>query len=227
MRVGIIQSNYIPWKGYFDIIGRVDLFIFYDNLQYTKNDWRNRNRIKTPRGLDWLTIPCGTNLRRRIDEVRVDLIPWQHRHWAKVEANYRTAGCWNEFRDYVSAFYLERCWTLLSDLNQAIIRAISRDIFRFDTEFSVSSDYAIAGARTDRLINLLSAVGATHYLSGPAAQAYIEPERFAAAGISLEYMDYVDYPEYQQLHGPFRHEVSVIDLLLNVGDAAPRYLLRK
>ena len=141
--VAVIQSCYVPWKGYFDIIGRVDLFIFHDDLQYTKDDWRNRNRIKTARGLEWLTIPCGRDEKRRIDEVRVDTLPWQREHWARIERAYRSAQHWDAMHPLLAPFWIERTWTHLSELNHAIITALSRQVFGFPTRFAPGVEDAV------------------------------------------------------------------------------------
>jgi len=227
-RVAILQSNYIPWKGYFDIIRQVDLFIFYDDMQYTKNDWRNRNIIKTPRGGEWLTIPCGPCWRQTIDQVVVDNKPWQREHWAKITAHYQVAPYWRDYRDFFADIYLGQTWHRLSDLNRHIIRRLCREVFGFGTAFEDSSRFGFATRKTDKLIDLLRAVGATHYLSGPTARSYLEEERFLDAGIVLEYMDYSSYPEYAQLHGgPFLHQVSAIDLVFNTGPRAADHLVRR
>jgi hypothetical protein len=224
-RVAVLQSNYLPWKGYFDIIRQVDAFIFHDDLQYTKNDWRNRNRIKTPNGVRWLTIPCGSDHHRLICDVRVDQIAWQGEHWRRIEASYRAAPYWNVYADRLRWFYLESRWTHLSDLNQALIRFIASDVLGLTASFDDSRRFGVTGNKTRRLVDLLLKAGATEYLSGPSGRAYIEPELFAEAGIALHFVSYDGYPEYPQVHGPFVHEVSVIDLLFNTGPAAPSYLL--
>jgi hypothetical protein len=225
-RVAVLQSNYLPWKGYFDIIGQVDTFIFYDDLQYTKNDWRNRNRIKTQDGVRWLTIPCGGDLRRRICDVRIDGIDWQPDHWRRIESNYHAAPYWSLYAESFRAFYQESRWTHLSDLNQALIKFIATDVLKLSATFDDSRRFGLTAARTRRLVDLLIEAGATDYVSGPAAKAYIEPGMFEEAGIALHYVSYDGYPEYPQLHGPFVHDVSIIDLLFNTGPDARSFLRR-
>jgi hypothetical protein len=225
-RVAVLQSNYIPWKGYFDIIRQVDCFVFLDDVQFTIRDWRNRNRIKTPAGPQWLTIPCGADRNRLICDVRVDAADWQTDHWRQLERNYRTAPYWSKYEGRLREWYLGRRWQYLSELNQHVIREIATDVLSLPTTFDDSRRFDVTSTKTERLVDLVSRLGATDYLSGPAARAYIRPELFAEAGIGLRYMDYKGYPEYQQLHGPFAHDVSVIDLLCHTGDAALRYLER-
>lgn len=223
-KVAIIQSNYIPWKGYFDIIHDVDTFIFYDDLQFTKNDWRNRNKIKTPRGAEWISIPVGTDLRRLICEVELKDPSWQQKHWNMLCLNYRKAPHFKEFRTFLENVFLGRVWTNLSELNQYLIRTIAQEFLGIQTEMIDSRAFDLEGQRLDRLLDLLRKAGADSYVSGPAASSYIEPEKFEAAGIELIYKSYEGYPRYPQLHGAFEHGVSVIDLLLNVGRDAPRYI---
>lgn len=225
-KVAVIQSNYIPWKGYFDIIHDVDVFIFHDDLQFTKNDWRNRNKIKTPAGLDWLTIPVGTSEHRLICEVEIKDPTWQKKHWNMVSAHYARAPHFTTYRALLTDVYLGAKWDNLSVLNQHLIKLISRDVLGITTTFRDSRELSPQGAKQERLLDLLAKVGASSYLSGPAAKDYIEPERFAAAGIALEWKSYEGYPEYPQLHPPFTHGVSILDLLLNVGPEAPHYIWR-
>lgn len=221
LRVAVLQSNYIPWKGYFDLIHEVDLFVFYDDVQYTKSDWRNRNRIKTANGLLWLSVPVGDSCRRQVDEVQIPDAGWQQRHWQTLLQNYGRCAHFERYRDYFESVYLGRRWTSLSELNQSLIEHISREFLGCSTRFARSSDYGSAGAKLDRLLDLLQRTGASHYLSGPAAKAYIKADRFAAAGIELAWMDYSGYPTYPQRFPPFEHAVSVLDLLFNAGpDAA-------
>ncbi|HST44289.1 MAG TPA: WbqC family protein, partial [Luteimonas sp.] len=124
MRVAILQSNYIPWKGYFDLIGSVDEFILYDDAQYTKNDWRNRNRIRTPQGSAWLTVPVGQGIHRRIRDVVLPDARWQARHWRTLEANYRRAPCFDEVAQALAGYWLARRHASLSELNRALLSAV-------------------------------------------------------------------------------------------------------
>lgn len=224
MRVGIIQSNYIPRKGYFDIIGQVDLFVFYDDVQYTKGDWRNRNKIKTPRGSDWLTIPVGIDLKRLICEVETNDPRWQEDHFDRITANYESAPFLNEMMGFLDSIYLKAKWTNLSELNQQIIKRICREFLGITTVFEDSRRFALAGKKGERVMELLKKTGATSYLSGPAAKSYLDPGRFKEEGIALEWMEYRDYPPYEQLHPPFDGAVSIIDMLLMLGPDTPRFM---
>ena len=215
--VAVLQSNYIPWKGYFDLIHDVDEFIFYDDVQFTKNDWRNRNRVKTAQGTQWLTVPVGQSLDRLICEVELPSPSWQLKHWKTLEQNYRKAAHYEEIAERLQPFYLEQEWRTLSELNTALIRFIAEDLLEIKTQFTDSRKFELIGAKQERLLSLLKQAEATHYISGPAAKAYIQPEAFEELEIDLAYKDYSGYPEYPQPHPPFEHGVTILDLLFSVG----------
>ena len=225
--VAIVQSNYIPWKGYFDLIGLVDEFILYDDVQYTRRDWRNRNKIKTPAGPQWLTIPVNVSGRYQqlIKETTIGDPGWRAEHWKTIGRNYARAA---HFRDHEATFaelYGPDDESSLSRVNRRFIEAINA-ILGIRTKLSWSMDYELDPELepTAKLVALCRQAGATTYLSGPAAKAYMDEGQFAAAGIELRYMDYGGYPEYRQLHGPFDHYVSVIDLIFNEGPAASTFM---
>jgi hypothetical protein len=222
--VAILQSNYIPWKGYFDIIHDVDEFCFHDDLQYTKGDWRNRNLIKTPKGTEWLSIPVGTNEHRLICDVAISDSSWQARHWRVLQRYYAEAPHFPRYRAVFEDFYVGRKWDNLSVMNQHLIREISKDLLGITTRFTDSRDYKPEGAKLDRLLDLLKKTGATTYVSGPSARAYIQPVQFESAGIKLVWKDYSGYPIYPQFHGEFTHGVTILDLLFHVGPEAPQYI---
>ena len=219
----IVQSSYLPWKGYFDLIRDADIFIFYDDIQYTKNDWRNRNRIKGPNGAFWLTIPVPKNsVNLKINEVVIENSEWQKKHLKSIRECYSGAKFFDEYFPFFEDFYARNQWRFLSEMNQVLIKQISAWL-GLTTPFAASSDFDLAGQKTDRLIQLLQQVGAEQYVSGPSAKAYLEEEKFLRAGIRLLYKNY-DYPMYPQLRGKFVHEVSIIDLLFNTGDQAPGFI---
>jgi hypothetical protein len=223
-RVAIVQSNYIPWRGYFDLIHDVDLFVFYDDVQFTRRDWRARNRVKSAQGAQWLTIPVGAQTDRLICEVELADSQWQIKHWHTLTTNYGRCPHFSRYSDYFEHVFLGVAWRSLSDLNQALIRHIAREFLGITTEFADSRSLGAGGRKQERLLDLLGRVGATSYVSGPAAQAYIEPERFAERGIALHWKDYTGYPDYAQPFPPFDPVVSIVDLLFNVGPDAPCYL---
>ncbi len=224
MRVAVIQSNYLPWTGYFDIIHDVDLFVFYDDIQYTKNDWRNRNRVKTPMGPSWITIPTGRDQRRRICDVELPAGSWGRRHWRTLVPNYRGTPFFSRYQRFLEDVYLSRRFTHLSELNQFLIRHIARDALGITTRFADSRDFDLRGDRTERLLDLLQRVGAKRYVSGPSARRYLDETALRAAGIDLVYKDYAGYPAYAQPFPPFVHEVTILDLLFCCGPDAPRQI---
>jgi hypothetical protein len=224
--VAIVQSCYIPWKGYLDLVNGVDEFILYDDRQYTRRDWRNRNRIKTPQGSQWLTVPVLVRGKydQRIDETRVSETDWAGKHWRTLVHNYAAAPHFQEFAPVFEAAYRAVSdEPLLSRINRLLLESVM-SVLGIETVLSWSTDYAAQGTKTERLVSLCRAADATHYLSGPRAREYLDEEQFAGAGIELEYADYESYPEYPQLHGAFDHFVTVLDLLFNTGGEAPRYM---
>jgi len=224
-RVAIVQSCYIPWKGYFDLINLVDEFVLYDDRQYTRRDWRNRNRIKTPQGSQWLTIPVEVTGRyeQRIDETRISDPGWADLHWKTLTHNYASSPFFEAYRDRLEELYRRADAPLLSVVNRLFLDELCA-ILGIETQLTWSTDYEAEGAKTERLVSLCRAAGATHYLSGPRARDYMDEGLFEEAGIELEYIDYSGYPEYPQLHPPFEHAVTVLDLILNTGPDAPRYM---
>lgn len=223
--VAIVQSCYIPWKGYFDLIGSVDEFIIYDDMQYTRRDWRNRNLIKTPQGLSWLTVPVKVKGKyfQSIRETEVDGQRWRGDHWKALQQNYRRAPHFDLISGVLAPYYLEKEYASLSDLNRALLEALC-PLLGIATPMKWSWEYELGDGKTERLVNLCRQAGATTYISGPAARDYIEPHLFAEANIELRYFDYSGYPEYPQLWGEFQHGVSVVDLLMNCGPEAKNYM---
>ena len=223
MRVGVIQSNYVPWRGYFDFIDSVDLFVFHDDLQYTKNDWRNRNRIVTPDGLRWLTVPVSyKKVSQRIDEVPVDYRQeWAKQHLNQLEANYRRAPF---FQTYAPDFarIIARDFASISELNVALCKWIM-EILDIRTPVLMSRNLKVSGTKSERLIDLLTTVNATTYLSGPSAAAYLDLPLFQQHGFRVEYKSY-DYPTYSQCHPGFCGDASILDLLFNTGPDARQYM---
>ena len=225
-RVAILQSCYIPWKGYFDLINSVDEFILYDDCQYTRQDWRNRNRIKTPNGTRWLTIPVTIDglYEQRLDETVVADPDWSSRHWDIVAQAYRKAPFFATYRDEIEAAY-GRCASepRLSAINRAFLETLCR-LLGVETKLSWSTDYAASGSRTERVVSLCVHAHADLYLSGPRGRSYIDASLFEQAGVELTYFDYDGYPEYPQLYPPFEHTVTLLDLLFNVGPDAPSFM---
>jgi len=231
--IAIVQSNYLPWRGYFDMIRSVDDFILLDTVQYTRQDWRNRNLIKTSQGPQWITIAVQMKgrLSRSIAEIRVVNPRWAEDHIRKIEANYQRAAAYDEVGPWLFDLLRDAAHEpLLSRINETLLAAIAarldiRTPLRRCTDL-IDRDEMAALEPSARLLTLCRAAGATCYLSGPAARDYLDQNLFRAAGIEVAWMDYSEYPEYPQLWGPFEPRVSIIDLLLNTGVNAFRYLGR-
>lgn len=224
-KIAIVQSNYIPWKGYFDLIAAVDEFILYDDMQYTRRDWRNRNQIKTPQGAQWLTVPVrvGGRFHQRIRETEIDGVEWAAAHWKTLAQNYRRAPYFGEIAEWLEPLYARSTYTHLSQLNRRLIEAICAYL-EIGTMISNSWDYVLPEGRSERLAGLCRQAGATEYISGPSARDYLDEQVFTDLGIAVTWFDYSGYPEYRQLWGGFTHAVSIVDLLFNCGPASARYM---
>lgn len=224
-KVAIIQSNYIPWKGYFDIIASVDEFILYDDMQYTRRDWRNRNQIKTPQGVQWITVPVKVKGKyyQTIRETELDGSEWSQKHWQALNQNYRRTKYFNEVASFFEPIYTSSEHTHLSDLNRLLIEKICLYL-GIKTKVTDSCDYNVEGDKTERLVNLCLQAGADEYISGPSAKDYMDEQLFIKNKLKLTWFDYANYPEYPQLWGEFTHGVTILDLLFNCGKEAHHYM---
>ncbi len=224
-KVAILQSNYIPWKGYFDLIAAVDEFVLYDDVQYTRHDWRNRNRIKTSQGVQWLTVPVQVKGKfdQKIKDTLIDGPGWAVAHWKALELNYRRAPHFDEVAAWLKPLYLAESYTHLSRLNARLLGSICAYL-GVGTRISRSGDYNLIEGQSERLADICVQAGGTTYISGPAAKSYLSESVFAERGIAVAWFDYAGYPEYPQLWGDFVHEVTILDLLFNCGKDAHRYM---
>jgi hypothetical protein len=224
-KVAILQSNYIPWKGYFDMIAAVDEFIIFDDVQFTRRDWRNRNQIKTPRGLEWLTVPVQVKgkYKQKINETIVDGSDWQSLHWKSIIQNYSHAPYFKEIAILLEPLYLEYRYIYLSSLNRCFLEVIC-NYLKINTVILNSSTFHSSYSKTERLAELCILVGGTEYISGPSAKNYIDKKIFDDMNITLTWFDYNGYKEYSQLWGKFNHEVSILDLLFNCGKNSSKYM---
>lgn len=231
MIIAVNQPDYIPWKGYFDIIHDADIFVYHTDLQYTKLDWRNRNKIKTPYGLKWLSIPVGQrHLDRLICEVAINDSSWQKKHYEALKLYYSKAPYFKKYNAFLEHVYLERKWDNLCDLDMFMTEYISKNFLGITTQFADSRDFASHGSKNEKLLSLLSVItlrqggGKITYLSGPAAKDYIIQDMYSEQNIQVVWKNYDNYPEYPQLHGEFTHYVSILDLLFNTGNDAPYFI---
>ena len=229
MKCVILQPSYIPWRGYFHQIARTDVFVFYDDVQYDKHGWRNRNRIKTPNGPQWLTIPVNSagvlQNKTTIHEVRIDWRrEWNRKHWASITQAYGKAPYFKQYGDDIAGYY-QKTYEYLADLTIDLTVHLAGLLGISSTRFlRASSLEGIQGEKTSRLVQIIQRVGADHYISGPSARDYLDEPLMQANGIKLEYMEY-NYPEYPQLYPPFDNQISILDLLFMAGSEALKYIL--
>lgn len=221
----ITQSNYVPWKGYFDSIKLADEVILLDDVQYTKRDWRNRNIIKTPNGLLWLSIPVKSKgeFFQTINQTLISDLDWNKRHWKTIRMSYAKAPYFNDYKDFFEDLYLNCNETYLSQVNYRFICGIL-EILDIKTKITLSSDFDLVKGRSERLLDLCLRTGTTEYLSGPAAKDYLDVSIFENNSIKVNFLDYSNYKEYPQLYPPYESSVSVIDLIMNTGKHAADFL---
>ncbi|WP_076492225.1 WbqC family protein [Aeromonas veronii] len=222
MRLAVMQSNYIPWKGYFDLMAFVDKFIILDDVQYTKNDWRNRNLIKTASGVQWLTIPVKSKFGQKIKDTIICGDEWRELHWKSLLQNYRRAPHFHEISGMLEKLYLAE-YCSISEVNKTFISFVC-SYLGIETEIIDSSCFELASDKNERLISLCKQSGASEYVSGPAAKSYIDCDLFINENVELTWFSYDGYPVYKQLYGDFVHGVSVLDLLFNCGDSSCMYM---
>ena len=223
MTVSILQSNYIPWKGYFDIIAKSDIFVIYDEVQYTRRDWRNRNLIKTNDGLKWLTIPViQDDYYQKIFDTEILQGNWIKKHKSTLQSNYGKTPYFKEYKDAFFEIY-DNPSSNLSEINRLFIEKICA-ILAIGTKIIDSRELYLEGDKVERLIDACKKLNATKYLSGPAAKNYMNEVLFNENNIELEWMDYSNYKEYNQLYPPFKHGVSILDLIFNEGPNARSFL---
>lgn len=229
-KVAISQSNYIPWKGYFDLIDQVDEFVLYDDMQYTKRDWRNRNKIKLQNQLSWLSIPVLVKGKyfQKISETTISDSNWSEKHWNSIKHAYAKAPFFKEYKDWLEDLFLNKSKNLehLSEVNFLFINEICK-FLEIETNIKWSSDFELVDGQTEKLLGVCKDLESNLYLSGPAAKNYLDEDLFSNEKIEVQWMNYDNYPEYKQLHGGFEHGVSILDVILNTGKDAKKYALRR
>lgn len=224
-KIIITQSNYIPWKGYFDSINMTDEFIIYDDMQYTKRDWRNRNQIKTREGLKWLTIPVEVRGKylQKINETKISDPEWGKNHWNTIVHNYNKSEFFKKYSEIFENIYLNNTEEYLSRVNLKFIEAVC-EILGIKTTFIWSSEFNLLEDRNERLVDICKQRGATDYYSGPAAKAYMDLSLFEKENIKVHWFDYSGYPEYRQQFGEFAHTVTILDLIFNEGPDTKKFM---
>ncbi len=226
MRLVIMQPSYLPWLGYFDLFLKSDLFLVYDNVQFDKDGWRNRNRIKTPNGPQWLTVPVltkgqdwPTNKEIKINNKE----PWKRKHLNGLKMNYAKAPHFQEIYALFEPIYAQE-WESLLDLNMACIRTMN-DYLGITTPFQFSSDLNLdlPEEKNQKLIEICKHLKADQFYEPEGGKGYIDAECFKSQGIDLTFQNF-QHPVYPQLHGPFVPFLSTVDLLFNCGKESIHYL---
>jgi len=220
--LAVLQPGYLPWLGFFDQMRRADVFVYYDDVQFDKHGWRNRNRIKCTQGVQWLSVPVHHRGRPSIAEVEIDNSrQWARKHLATLRQCYAAAPHLEPYLSELSDL-LERPWVLLVDLDLALTALLAQWL-EIRTPVALASQLGVGGSRTDRLVALCKHFGADRYRSGDAARSYLDVRAFEREGIAVEWQN-LDHPVYPQLHGAFVSHLSVIDVILNCGELSRRIL---
>lgn len=216
MLVGIHQLHYLPWLRYIEKVARCDAFVVLDDIQYNKNGWQNRNKIKTAQGATLLTIPVRAHHDSRLDEVETaENGKWAQKHWRTIEQAYAKAPFFEEYAGALKAIYVAS-YRHLNAINRRMLEFYV-DALGIDTPLHYSSDLAVPGEATERLANLIEAVGGDTYYSGAyALEVYLDADLLTERGIGLE-LQHWRAPVYPQLHGEFVRDLSILDLMMNCG----------
>lgn len=219
MRIGILQPGYLPWLGFFEQMYKSDIFVIYDDVQYDKEGWRNRNRIKTANGVQWLTVPVLMKFEDRpfIKEVKIDnKFPWRKKHITSIRQNYSKAPFYNKYIEIFEEAY-SREWEFLINLDIYFILQLTKCLGMENKKIITSSSLNVTGNKIERLINICKLFNADTFYEGAAGRNYIDETLFNKEGIRVEFQNY-KHPIYSQLYGDFIPYLSVIDLLFNNGE---------
>lgn len=224
MIVAVHQPQYLPWIGYFDKIRRADVFCYLNDVQYKKNEWQNRNRIKTAQNWQWLTVPVRYHFPEKISEVRVNnTTRWSKKHLQALKTNYNRA---TYFKAYFSIFedIFSRKWEFLSELNIHLIERLKDTLQMQEKKTTISSELMLREDPTDRLIDICKALGADTYLAGQGGANYMDATRFVENGLKVIVQDF-KHPVYPQLFKDFEPHMSIVDLLFNCGPESLKVIL--
>ncbi len=225
MILAVHQPQYLPWLGYFHKIANCDLFLFLDDVQYKKREFQNRNKIKTPNGPLWLSVPVVTKGQYTQNIRDVKILPqdgWAQEHLKSIEHNYARAAFFNEHKDFLHSFYAAPHDTLI-EASMSMINYIM-SYLKINTPFKMSSEYGVSTTSSERIVDLCKKTGADTYLSGAGGRDYMDEELFRRNNIKVIYQEY-KHPEYPQLHGAFEPYLTVMDLMLNCGPQSREILL--
>ena len=226
-KIIITQSNYIPWKGYFTTMRKATHIVMYDDMQYTKRDWRNRNKIITPSGSKWLSIPVKVKgkYHQKINETVVSEANWNEKHWNMIYQNYKKSEYFDKYGTYFKEIYLKKLKNIeyLSNINRIMLERCI-ELLDINIEILDSRDFNLIGDKTEKLVNICKDLSADEYFTGPAAKAYMNESAFNRQGIKVSYYDLDNFPEYNQMWNGFDHYVSILDMFFNLGDYTKNYL---
>lgn len=215
MIITIHQPQFMPWLGYFDKMDQADLFVFLDNVQFKKNEWQNRNKIKTAQGWQWITVPVRYRFPQKINEVLINNnVNWHRKHLEALATNYSKTPFFRQYIHFFQDFYANK-WDKLVDVNVEMIKLL-KDLLNIESRTLMASGFIARDRSTDRLVDICKAIGADTYISGPSGANYIDFERFQAENIHVLFHDF-HHPSYPQLYGDFLSHMSVIDILFNCG----------
>ena len=214
----ITQSNYIPWKGFFRGMINATHFVYYDEMQYTKRDWRNRNILISEGGPKWITIPVKTkgNFFQKISDVYVSDKEWGKNHWNFIENNYKSSPFFETYKNIFQPLYLNPVSENLSEINLSFIKVIL-SLLEIDIKIISSKEFKLKGDKTEKLLNICKELNADNYITGSAAKNYINSDLFESNSININYLNYNDFKEYKQNWNGFDHNVSILDMFFNLG----------
>jgi hypothetical protein len=216
MLITIHQPQYLPWLGYLDKIDKADVFVLLDNVQFKKNEWQNRNRIKTAQGCQWITVPVLYRLPEKINEVRINnKTNWSRKHLQALITNYSKSTYFDNYKSFFEDIF-SRSWDRLVDINIEIIKFLISAL-ELKTRLVMASDLKLREEPTERLIDICKTLNGNKYLAGKDGNKYMNLELFDKEGIEVIFHDF-KHPVYNQLFGDFEPYLSAIDLLFNCGD---------
>lgn len=228
-KLAAIQSSFIPWRGYFNLIRTVDKFIFYENTQYTRRDWRNRNKIKTSNGVAWITVPIQSkgNYETKLCDIKLSETPWRKKQLSLIQHAYKKTPFFDDIYPIISEVIEDNSVNGLSDLNIALIKNICRYL-GFKTEFIIDTDLIdqtfINLSKTEKLLYFCQVTNSKQYFTGPSAANYMETSILTNAKVDVIFFEYQQAKFYDQLWGKFEKDLSILDLLFNLGDDTPDFL---
>lgn len=215
MIVAIHQPQYLPWLGYFDKIDKADIFVLLDDVQYKKNEWQNRNKIRTSSGWQWITVPVRYRFGRKINQVKIDNNrDWRRNHYKSLSMHYQKAPYFQDYVPFLKRAYAQD-WGYLVDICSYFIGYLV-SVLGITTRLVRSSQLRVTGNRSDRLVNICKELGADTYLSGQGAKTYLNLRQFKKEAIKVSFQDFV-HPSYKQAYKEFEPFMSIIDLMFNCG----------